>query len=128
VTDIESLPQIGADVLRRDWDRIVVGSAGLLPCVVTTGAIPSPAALLLPFPLAAQVSAAHGTADIVSHDTAIARDVLPDLLYRAARLQQATGIMVRFRKVAAFLPLSWADSIPTPQTPNTTPEGESDVI
>jgi hypothetical protein len=103
------LPDMSLTEPADTWCGFLLDSARLVPTYITPRRGARPSALLLPFPAAATVAASAGQADMPTFHLASALDVLPDLVYRATRMESATAIVHNGAALAAVVPLAWAD-------------------
>ena len=106
------LPFISLAETRNAWTAFLL-RPDLSATYIVTGTPERLAALLLPFPAAATVAGLNGQPDVPTFRLENALDVLPDLVYRAARLNSATAITHQGRTLAAVAPLEWADDLNT---------------
>lgn len=106
-----SLGRVSLTQSRPAWTRLLLNPEKLSAAYVVAGSRQQPAALLLPYPAAATVAMTKGQPDVPTFRLENALDVLPDLVYRAARLNSATAITHEGAALAAVVPLEWADEL-----------------
>jgi hypothetical protein len=105
------LPDMSLTEPADTWCSFLLDTARLVPTFITARRGARPSALLLPFPAASKVAGRVGQADMPTFHLASALDVLPDLVYRATRMQAATAIVHDGAALAAVVPLAWASEL-----------------
>lgn len=104
-----SLPDMSLTEPADTWCGFLLDSAHLVPTYITPRRGARPSALLLPFPAATKVAGNAGQPDMPTFHLSAALNVLPDLVYRATRMQCATAIVHDGAALAAVVPLAWGD-------------------
>lgn len=103
------LPDMSLTEPADTWCAFLLDTARLVPTFITSRRGARPSALLLPFPAASKAAGRAGQADMPTFHLTTALDVLPDLVYRATRMQSATAIVHDGAALAAVVPLAWTD-------------------
>jgi hypothetical protein len=102
-----SLPDMSLTEPADTWCGFLLDTARLVPTYITPRRGARPSALLLPFPAAAKAAGQAGQADMPTFHLGSALDVLPDLVYRATRMQAPTAIVHNGIALAAVVPIEW---------------------
>jgi hypothetical protein len=106
------LPRMSLTEPRIAWSRFLLDAENMPATYIVAGIHQDPSALLLPYPAAARAALEMGQPDVPTFRLENALDVLPDLVYRATRLQCATAITHQGTALAAVVPLVWANVLP----------------